>query len=104
MKRIILRSIKSKTVVKTLCVEDKDVEPTCAKLSADPRYGAVLIDYEFEIADVEEEEVSAMEYLEETEWYFIRFLEIGTPIPKDIAEARKKAWVSIKDTEVSASG
>jgi len=100
MKRIILRAIKTKLVIKTLCVDEKDVKPTCDKLSTDPRYGAVLIDYEFEISDVDEKEVSAEQYLADTQWYFIRYLEARVPMPKGVAEARRKAWESIKDTEV----
>lgn len=34
----------------------------------------------------------AVQYLKETAWYFIRFLETQVPVPKDIAAKRAEAY------------
>ena len=43
-----------------------------------------------------EENVNALQYLEETDWYVIRASEDGTEIPKDVLDKRKKARRSVK--------
>lgn len=39
------------------------------------------------------------QYLKNTEWYFIRYLETKIPIPEDIAKKRIKSWEKLKVLE-----
>ena len=39
--------------------------------------------------------VSAKQYLNETDWYVIRFIETGVPIPEDVSQARELARVVV---------
>lgn len=42
-------------------------------------------------AEAEREEANAMQSLRETDWYVIRNLETGAPIPADVTAQRAKA-------------
>lgn len=39
----------------------------------------------------EQEASTARQYLQATDWYVVRNLETGTPVPADVALARKEA-------------
>lgn len=47
--------------------------------------------------DVDEEhnDIKAIQYLNSTDWYVVRQIEAGTPIPDDIKEARTAARATI---------
>ena len=42
-------------------------------------------------------EAKAMRELAETDWYVIRYLEVGTPIPADVTARRESARVDASD-------
>lgn len=56
-----------------------------------------VIEQEDITSQVEQEEINAeaLKLLESTDWYVIRFLESGVPVPQNVSEARANARAAI---------
>lgn len=89
--RIIVRHIDTQAILMVGITDN--TEEFVRRIKDNPIYGIWGIDYDFEFYPMTEEQVQALQTLEETDWYVIRFHDpsSGREIPQEVLDIRTAA-------------